>query len=45
MNKHLKNLPETINCVFNVLDLLVLRVALLALVCFGAYALVLGHGR
>lgn len=39
----LSELPDIINRVFNVLDLLVVRLTLLALAALGAYALLKGH--
>lgn len=44
MHELLKDLPEVINCVFDVLELLVVRVTLLGLVAFGAHALLRKHG-
>jgi len=39
MTELLKNLPELINRVFDILELLVVRSTLLGLAAFGAYAL------
>ncbi len=39
----LKELPEVINGIFNVLDLLIFRLMLLGLAGVGAYALIRGH--
>jgi hypothetical protein len=39
----LKQLPEVINGVFDVLDLLIFRLTLLGLAGIGAYALLRGH--
>ncbi len=40
---NLRALPELINAIFDVLDLLVVRATLLALVVLGAYALLKNH--
>jgi hypothetical protein len=39
----LKDLPEVINGIFDILDLLIFRLMLLALAGIGAYALIRGH--
>jgi hypothetical protein len=39
----LSEVPEVINRVFDILDLLVVRLTLLALAALGAYALLKGH--
>jgi hypothetical protein len=39
----LNELPEVINRIFDILDLIVVRLTLLALAAFGAYALLKGH--
>ena len=41
----LRELPEVINCLFNVLDLLIFRLMELGLAGIGAYALIRGHLR
>ena len=43
MQDFLSSLPSTINKCFDVLDLLVVRLTLLALVVLGAYHLIKGH--
>jgi hypothetical protein len=44
MDDLLKKLPETINRIFDILDLVIVRLALLLLAVFGAYRL-LQSGR
>jgi hypothetical protein len=44
MHELLKDLPEIINRVFDILDLVVVRLTLLGLAAFGAYALLRQHG-
>jgi hypothetical protein len=39
----LDELPETINRIFYILELIVVRLTLLALTALGAYALLKGH--
>jgi hypothetical protein len=39
----LNELPEIINRIFYILELIVVRLTLLALTAFGAYALLKGH--
>jgi hypothetical protein len=39
MHKQLKDLPEVVNRVFDILELIVLRLALLELAVLGAFAL------
>jgi hypothetical protein len=41
----LDKLPDTINKIFNILDLLVVRLALLALAAIGAYTLLKGQPK
>ena len=41
----LKELPEVINGIFDILDLLIFRLMLLGLAGIGAYALLHGHLR
>jgi hypothetical protein len=43
MRDLLKELPEIINLSFDVLDLIVVRLALLGLAAIGAYALLVRH--
>ena len=43
MNALLKELPEIIKGIFDILDLLVFRLMLLGLAAIGAYTLLLGH--
>jgi hypothetical protein len=43
MPAFLKELPEVINGIFNVLDLVIFRLMLLGLAGIGAYALIRGH--
>jgi hypothetical protein len=42
VNNKLSELPETINLVFNILDLIVVRLALLGLTALGAYTILRG---
>ncbi len=44
MRELLKNVPDIINCVFDILELVVVRLTLLGLAAFGAYALLRNHG-
>ena len=43
MQKALNELPRIINKVFDILELLVVRLLLLALAVLGAYGLIKGH--
>jgi hypothetical protein len=43
MPEFLSRAPEVINKVFDILDLIVVRLVLLGLAAFGAYALLLSH--
>ena len=45
MHDSLNQLPEVINKVFGILELLVVRIAIFALTVLGAYALLKGHIR
>ena len=44
MHNLLNQLPETVNRIFDVLELLVVRATLLGLIVLGAYALLRMHG-
>jgi hypothetical protein len=43
MSEFLSQAPEVINKVFDILELIVVRIVLLGLAAFGAYALLLSH--
>jgi hypothetical protein len=43
MPAFMKDLPEVINGIFDILDLLIFRLMLLVLAVIGAYALIRGH--
>jgi hypothetical protein len=43
MHQHLRDLHATVNDLFDLLDIVVVRLTLFALLALGAYALIKGH--